>query len=153
MLLNSDIDWLQIGMSIVTASVPFWLTYFANKIDAQKKDRERHEEEIMHRINNLEEALMAMQTAESERMAREQERMSIEQARMEEFIKFQAGVMAMLRDRILQSRRYFCGNGFIPSQEFENVEAMYKAYKALGGNGLVDRAFQDLSDLPFELPA
>jgi len=142
-----------IGGGIITAGISvvgWYLKRLVAQMDKQKEDRERHEQDMMLRIGNLEQAIMEMQNAESERMAREQQRLAQEAERMAEFSKFQDGIKAVLRDRILQSRRYFCEKGYIPAQEFENIEQMHNSYAAMGGNGLAHRAFIEISNLPFE---
>jgi len=149
-------DWLQIIMALVTAAigaiVPWWLQRITTKMDAREAERIKHEQDIMRRLENLELALMEMQTAESERLAREQERIAQEETRMHEFARFREGMQAVLRDRISQSRRYFVEKGYIPQYEYENFQAMYEAYHALGGNGMATKAYNDISALPFEPP-
>ena len=45
------------------------------------------------------------------------------------------GVQALLRDRIVQSYYHYEERGWITLHGLENVNAMYKEYHALGGNG------------------
>lgn len=47
------------------------------------------------------------------------------------------GVQALLRDRIVQSYYHYEERGWITLHGLENVNAMYKQYHALGGNGTV----------------
>jgi len=144
-----------IGGGIISALLCFagwYLKRLVAGMDKWKEDREKHERELSERMQGVELAIMQMQDAEAERMAREQERFAQEQTRMQEFSKFQDGIKAVLRDRILQSRRYFCDKGYIPAQEFENIEQMHNSYAAMGGNGLAHRAFIEISNLPFEPP-
>ena len=47
------------------------------------------------------------------------------------------GVQALLRDRIVQSYYHYEERGWITLHGLENVNAMYKEYHALGGNGTV----------------
>ena len=49
------------------------------------------------------------------------------------------GVQALLRDRMLCMRQYYAEKQRpIPQREVDSFEAMYDAYKMLGGNGYVD---------------
>ena len=45
------------------------------------------------------------------------------------------GMQAILRDRILTSYYHYHDKGSITLHGMENVEAMYKSYHGLGGNG------------------
>jgi hypothetical protein len=60
------------------------------------------------------------------------------------------GLLSMLRDRILQSCRYFIDQGKIDPLVLENITKMHDSYKALGGNGLCDRLYSKVQDLPLE---
>ena len=54
------------------------------------------------------------------------------------------GMVAMLRDRIVQAYYHYHARNTITLHGLENVKGMYAAYKALGGNGVVDRLMEDL---------
>ena len=60
------------------------------------------------------------------------------------------GIMSVLRDRILQSCRYFINEGFIESLALENITKMHDSYKALGGNGLCDHQYEAIQNLPLK---
>lgn len=60
------------------------------------------------------------------------------------------GLLAMLRDRILQSCRYFIERGKIDPLILENITKMHDSYKTLGGNGLCDRQYAEVQKLPLE---
>ena len=60
------------------------------------------------------------------------------------------GLLSMLRDRILQSCRFFIDQGKIDPLVLENITKMHDSYKALGGNGLCDRLYSKVQDLPLE---
>lgn len=58
---------------------------------------------------------------------------------------------ALSRNHLLQSADKYHDQGFIPKDEFDDVYEEYRAYKALKGNGRVEREFGeggDLSSLP-----
>ena len=62
-----------------------------------------------------------------------------------------AGMQALLRDRIVQAyNHYAVDKGFCPIYGKQNVEAMYNAYHALGGNGTVTRLKEQIDQLPTE---
>lgn len=58
------------------------------------------------------------------------------------------GVQALLRDRIYWSHDHYMGKGEYPIYARENVEAMYRSYHALGGNGTVTNLVRELDGLP-----
>lgn len=60
------------------------------------------------------------------------------------------GIQALLRDRIIQSYNHYQDKGFCPIYALENVNALYKQYHALGGNGTVTELVERLKDMPSE---
>lgn len=58
------------------------------------------------------------------------------------------GIQAMLRDRIISIYNHYIDGGYCPIYALENVEALYKEYQALGGNGAVTKLVEDLRRLP-----
>lgn len=60
------------------------------------------------------------------------------------------GVQALLRDRIIQAYNHYMDRGECPIYALENVLALYKEYKALGGNGAIERLVNELKSLPTE---
>ena len=57
------------------------------------------------------------------------------------------GIRALLRDRIVQAYYHYSERGWITLHGLENVEALYREYHALGGNGPVTKLVEDLRDL------
>ena len=57
------------------------------------------------------------------------------------------GIQALLRDRIVQAYYHYSDRGWITLHGLENVEALYKEYHALGGNGTVTKLVEDLREL------
>lgn len=57
------------------------------------------------------------------------------------------GVQALLRDRIVQSYYHYEERGWITMHGLENVNAMYKQYHALGGNGTVTALVNTIHEL------
>ena len=71
-----------------------------------------------------------------------------ENTKEQESIKL--GIQALLRDRIIQAYNKYYDQEFIPIYGMDNVEAMYKEYHNLGGNGTVTKLVETLRDLPTE---
>jgi hypothetical protein len=82
-----------------------------------------------------------------EEQAKKQQREAERDLKME---KMQDGILAVLRDRILQSCNYFVAQGKISQLALENITMMHDAYKTLGGNGLCDRQFKAVNKLRVE---
>ena len=59
---------------------------------------------------------------------------------------------AVLRDRIIQMyNHYYYDKLFFPIYARESLEQMFKEYKNLGGNGVVDNLVKSLLSLPVKL--
>lgn len=69
----------------------------------------------------------------------------------EENAAVKGGMCALLRDRIIQAYNYYVHDkGCCPIYARDSTQAMYEAYHALGGNGMVDDLMEDLLALPTE---
>lgn len=60
----------------------------------------------------------------------------------------QAGVVALLADRIIQLYNYYAEQGYCPIYARSNAESLYKAYHALGGNGTISTLYMKLLAMP-----
>lgn len=58
------------------------------------------------------------------------------------------GVQALLRANIISIYNKYMDRGEIPIYERENIDHLYKEYKALGGNGVIESLMEKLTDLP-----
>lgn len=58
------------------------------------------------------------------------------------------GIKALLRDRIVQTYNHYKEKGYCPIYALENVEELYVEYQALGGNGTMEKLYEDLKELP-----
>lgn len=58
---------------------------------------------------------------------------------------------ALSRNHLLQRAEYYHEIGYIPSDEYDDIQEEYKAYSALSGNGRVEREYGEggaLKSLP-----
>lgn len=63
------------------------------------------------------------------------------------------GMTAILRDRIIQAHNHYVEErGWCPISVKQSIALMYKAYHALGGNGLVTQMYEALMELPTTEP-
>ena len=59
----------------------------------------------------------------------------------------ESGMQAILRDRILTSYYHYHDKGKITLHGLENVEAMYKSYHDLGGNGTMTHLVEIIREM------
>lgn len=62
------------------------------------------------------------------------------------------GLQAILRDRLLQSYRYYEAKGYAEPDDRDNFENMYQQYHTLGANGVMDDIRSKFFQLPTHLP-
>lgn len=57
-------------------------------------------------------------------------------------------VLSTTRNQLVTLGRKYLERGYITMDEYEEYEAEYQVYSALGGNGLAHRIFEQVDDLP-----
>ena len=60
------------------------------------------------------------------------------------------GVVCILRKHLMDEHEIWVAKGFITSHALESDLAMYKAYKDLGGNGMIDHMEEEIQALPIK---
>lgn len=60
----------------------------------------------------------------------------------------ETGMVCILRKHLMDEHEYWIDKGYITSKALENGLAMYSAYKALGGNGMIDHMEEEIRELP-----
>lgn len=60
------------------------------------------------------------------------------------------GVVCLLRDRLIEYHSKYMKLGYITSNALQNWLLMYDAYKALGGNGMIDHMETEIEELHIE---
>jgi len=89
--------------------------------------------------------------AYTRRIDKRQEALEAEQKKAEIEQKAIAnGVMALLRDRIIQSCNHYREKGYCPIYARDNIDSLFKEYAALGGNGTVKDLVNETKELPWE---
>lgn len=68
-----------------------------------------------------------------------------EDSRIEAIVNAEKVVMV---DRVRWLSKQYMAQGCISLEDKENIKEMYKAYKALGGNGHLDTAMDEINKLP-----
>lgn len=62
------------------------------------------------------------------------------------------GVLALLRNEIINKYNHYTDKGYIPIYGMENVTSLYNAYRELGGNGTAAKLVDALRELPTDPP-
>lgn len=57
------------------------------------------------------------------------------------------GTMLLLRVQLIEYHDKYMQLGEIPSYAFENFVEMYQAYHRLGGNGMVTKMYEEITEL------
>ena len=73
-----------------------------------------------------------------------------EDKQAEEDTSLKEGVLCLLRVKLIEYHTKYMALGYISSHGLENWLLMYKAYKALGGNGMIDHMKAEIESLHIE---
>lgn len=57
-------------------------------------------------------------------------------------------LLKVAKNQLVSQGRDYLKRGYITMDEYEEYEAEYQVYSALGGNGLARRIFEQVDDLP-----
>ena len=57
------------------------------------------------------------------------------------------GIMLLLRVQLIEYHDKYMRKGKIPTYAFQNFEDMYEAYHELGGNSMVEKMHDEISEL------
>lgn len=79
---------------------------------------------------------------------REAEVKEAERNRREEYDALKDGIIAILRDRIIQADVHFSERGCATISQKDNIQMMYDAYHRLGGNGIVTKSYRHIMEMP-----
>lgn len=71
---------------------------------------------------------------------------------MEEYAALKDAIICMLRDRLIQMHKKYTQQGYISTHGIQNWKAMYGAYIALGGNGMIVHMNEEIDDLRIAQP-
>lgn len=60
------------------------------------------------------------------------------------------GVVCILRKHLMDEHELWVAKGYITPKALESGLLMYKAYKSLGGNGMIDHMEEEIQQLPIK---
>lgn len=60
------------------------------------------------------------------------------------------GVVCILRKHLMDEHEIWTEKGYITPKALESGLLMYKAYKSLGGNGMIDHMEEEIQELPIK---
>lgn len=69
-------------------------------------------------------------------------------AKKTEYDVLRDGILALLHDRLYQACSFYIKEGVCSVEDRNNLEYLYKPYKALGGNGTGESLYKKCIDLP-----
>lgn len=70
-----------------------------------------------------------------------------ENAQVEKEKALENGVVCLLRVKMIEYHAKYMELGYISSRAYENWILMHRAYKALGGNGMIDHMKSEIEEL------
>lgn len=73
---------------------------------------------------------------------------AMEEEREKRSIAIGKGVLCLLRKDLIDEHAKYTEKGYITSKALESGMEMYHAYKALGGNGMIDHMEEEIRNLP-----
>ena len=89
--------------------------------------------------------LFILQSVIRENMRLKRERDEAESTRV---TALENGVVCILRKHLMDEHEIWTKRGYITAQALESGLLMYKAYKGLGGNGMIDHMEEEIQSLP-----
>lgn len=126
--------------TIMATVIPLIITRHFNKKDTTQTNKEA--------IGELKEEIITLQKIHQEDIKKLNEILD----KYSQILQLlQNSQQDVLRDNIIQSyNKYYIDKRFMPIYARESLEQMYKGYKELGGNGVVDDLIEKLYSLPTE---
>ena len=94
--------------------------------------------------------LLKEQIKENKRLEREkaQALAEREEAMAKRETALEDGVVCILRKHLMDEHQTWTEKGYITPKALESGLLMYKAYKGLGGNGMIDHMEEEIQELP-----
>lgn len=111
---------LSVFSIVLTTAIGYWVKRISDR-DSERKREER---------------------------AREEELRQAEQKRKEEYDALKDGILAILRDRIIQADIHSSSTGGATMSQKTNVQMMYASYHRLGGNSIATQSYEHVISLP-----
>ena len=111
---------LSLFSIVMTALVGYWVKRISDREAERRRDAVRHANEL--RVAELK--------------------------RKEEFEAIKDGLIALLRDKIIQSDVSFTESGVVKISQKDNIQMLYESYHRLGGNGIVTQSYKHIMGMP-----
>lgn len=111
---------LSLFSIVMTALIGYWVKRISDREAERRRDAVRHANEL--RVAELN--------------------------RKEEFEAIKDGLIALLRDKIIQSDVSFTESGVVKISQKDNIQMLYESYHRLGGNGIVTQSYKHIMGMP-----
>ena len=143
-----DVNWGEIWGFVITTVVIGLIkfTYSVLKDLKQKNEQEQRTKNniIQALMKNSEELTDWKQEIDQNTVHFQQEIIALHQ----QIQKIKTGDLILMRDRILQTCRYYISKGYITLPMRENLTEMYQCYQSMGGNGTGKLMYEQTLQLP-----
>ena len=130
-----NVSWEQIWGAVITTIVATLIKVVFTFLKEQRKKHEEAEKQkndiIAALMDNNQELIAWRKDMDAKNQALEKELHHLNQ----QIKQITDSDLIILKDRILQSCRYFITKGYITVAARENITEMYQCYKKMGGNG------------------
>ncbi|WP_280738321.1 hypothetical protein [Enterococcus sp. PFB1-1] len=66
------------------------------------------------------------------------------------FLKLEGATLASLHDKLYHYCEHYLEVGCISIDDFKNLEKLYHGYAGLGGNGMIEKLYERVTQLPIK---
>ena len=153
-------EWLEIVQTsgittVITTLIVFFITRFYNKKDSNEKitKKKKNEAEDSHQKAHKEiSEFISIEENKISNIEKEVGDIKLMMDKSDDMMMiFARSLQTLLRDRIIQMYNFYYlddNKKFLPIYMRESLDDMYKEYKSLGGNGVVENFIEKLYSLP-----
>ena len=142
--INLSEIWGAVITTVVAGLIKFMYSFLKEQRDKHEQEQRTKNNIIAALMKNNEELIEWRKDIEEKNSRIEQELISINS----QIKKINHSDLILMKDRILQSCRYFISKGYITMSARENITEMYDCYKDMGGNGVGKMMYEHAMKLP-----
>lgn len=152
--------WLEIVQTsgittVITTLIVFFVTRFYNKKDNNEKITKKKKNEAEDSHQKAHKEISEFIPIEKDKISKIEKEVGDIKLMMDKsdnmMMIFARSLQTLLRDRIIQMYNFYYlddNKKFLPIYMRESLDDMYKEYKSLGGNGVVENFIEKLYSLP-----
>ena len=145
-----DINWGEIWGVVITTVVvgiiKFMYSFLKEAKEKNEQEQQTKNDIIQALMKNSEELTEWKKEIDQNTIHFQQEIQNLHQ----QMQKITTGDLILMRDRILQTCRYYISKGYITMPMRENLTEMYHCYQSMGGNGTGKLMYEQATQLPVQ---